>query len=237
VSIDITERRRAEEAARDLSGRLINAQEEERSRLARALHDDVTQRLALLAIEAGRKERGLSDATGGEALRNMRDDLVRISKDVHALSYALHPAILEHLGLIEALKVECDRFSGLESIPVNLKALEIPEPIPSNVALCLFRITQEALRNVARHAHASSVEVILRCLDGGLQIVIEDNGAGFDPAPRRSASTLGHASMRQRVHLLNGELDIESSAGHGTAIMAWVPLQEEQREPSARSAG
>jgi len=163
--------------------------------------------------------------------------LIRISEDVHSLAYALHPAILEHLGLIEALKAECDRFSGLEKIPVNLRAQEISEPIPRDVALCFFRITQEALRNVARHAQASSVEVILRCLDGGLQIVIQDNGAGFDPAQHRSASTLGHASMRERVHLLNGELDIESSAGHGTAIMAWVPLQEKRREPSARSAG
>ena len=120
VSIDVTERRLAEEAARDLTGRLINAQEDERARLARALHDDVTQRLALLAIEAGRKEGALDGATGGEAMRTMRDNLVRVSEDVHALAYALHPAILEDLGLVEALRAECDRFSALESSPVYL---------------------------------------------------------------------------------------------------------------------
>src|SRR5271166_6501974 len=110
ISIDITERRRAEDAARDLNGRLITAHEDERARLARALHDDVTQRLALLAIDAGRKEKGLGDTIAGQAMRVIRHDLVQLSEDVHALSYALHPAILEDLGLIEALKAECARF-------------------------------------------------------------------------------------------------------------------------------
>ena len=110
VSLDITERRQAEETARELSGRLINAQEEERSRLARELHDDVTQRLALLAIDAGRGEHILPSAAGGKAMRAMREGLIRLSEDVHALSYRLHPTILEDLGLIEALKTECERF-------------------------------------------------------------------------------------------------------------------------------
>ena len=104
ISIDITERRQAEDEARDLNGRLITAHEDERARLARALHDDVTQRLALLAIDAGRKEKGLGDTVAGQAMRSIRHDLVQLSEDVHALSYALHPAILEDLGLIEALQ-------------------------------------------------------------------------------------------------------------------------------------
>lgn len=237
MSIDISERRRAEEAARDLSGRLINAQEEERARLARALHDDVTQRLALLAIDAGRKERGLRDATGREAMRTMRDDLVRLSEDVHSLSYALHPAILEDLGLIEALKAECDRFSRLESIPVNLKVQQILDGPSRPAALCMFRIAQEARRNVARHAHASSVEVTLGPFDGGVQLAVRDNGAGFDPAGQRRRPSLGHASMRQRIYLLDGELDIESSPGCGTTVLAWVPMQEEERETPARAFG
>src|SRR6516165_6338929 len=120
VTIDITKRRQAEEAARELSGRLINAQEEERSRLARELHDDVTQRLALLAIDAGRGERNLPSAAGGTAMRAMRESLIRLSEDVHALAYRLHPSILEDLGLIEALKTECERFGRVASIPVDL---------------------------------------------------------------------------------------------------------------------
>ena len=237
VTIDITKRRQAEEAARELSGRLINAQEEERSRLARELHDDVTQRLALLAIDAGRGERNLPSAAGGTAMRAMRESLIRLSEDVHALAYRLHPSILEDLGLIEALKTECESFGRVASIPVDLKAQEVPDPLPHAVALCLYRIAQEALRNVGRHARASAVQVSLRRLDGGVQLAVRDNGAGFDPAQQRDRPSLGHASMRQRIYQLNGELEVESAPGHGTTVLAWVPLKEEQSEPSARAAG
>ena len=124
ISIDITERRRAEDEARDLNGRLITAHEDERARLAHALHDDVTQRLALLAIDAGQKEKGLGDTIAGQAMRSIRHDLVQLSEDVHALSYALHPAILEDLGLIEALKAECARFGAVEGIPTSFRATD-----------------------------------------------------------------------------------------------------------------
>ena len=236
---DITERKWAEErqAARELSGRLIDAQEEERSRLARELHDDVTQRLAVLAIDAGREERILPSAAGGKAMRAMREGLIRLSEDVHALAYRLHPSIIEELGLVDALKTECERFGRMASIAVEVKAQEIPEPLPHAVALCLYRITQEALRNVRRHAGASAVQVSLRRLDGGVQLAVRDNGAGFDPAQHRDRPSLGHASMRQRIYQLKGELEVESAPGHGTTVLAWVPLKEEQSEPSARAAG
>jgi signal transduction histidine kinase len=231
------ERRRAEESAHALSGQLISAQEEERSRLARELHDDVTQRLALLAIDAGREERRLSGSGGSTTMRTMREGLVRLSEDVHALSYRLHPSILEDLGLIEALKSECERFSRTCSIRLEANAQDIPEKLPHDVALCLFRIAQEGLRNMARHAGASRAEVRLRRLNGGLQLAVMDDGAGFDPARHQNRVSLGHASMRQRVVLLGGKLDIVSAPGHGTTIRAWVPLKEESREPSARAAG
>jgi signal transduction histidine kinase len=231
------ERRRAEEAAHELSGHLINAQEEERSRLARELHDDVTQRLALLAIDAGRQERTQAGSAGGSAMRMMREGLVRLSEDVHALSYRLHPSILEDLGLIEALKSECERFSRTCSIRLEANAGDIPERLPRDVALCLFRIAQEGLRNIARHAGAKRAEVRLRRLAGGLELTVEDDGAGFDPTGNRSRISLGHASMRQRVLLLGGKVDIASSPGHGTTIRAWAPLKEESCEPSARAAG
>jgi signal transduction histidine kinase len=230
-------RRRSEEAAHELSGRLINAQEGERARLARELHDDVTQRLALLAIDAGREERNALNRGDGRAMQTMREGLVRLSEDVHALSYRLHPSILEDLGLIEALKSECDRFSRMDSIRLKMNAEEITERLPRDVALCLFRIAQEALRNIARHAGASRAEVSLRRLNGGLQLAVRDNGAGFDPAQHRAGTSLGHASMRQRAFLLGGRVDIDSRPGHGTVILAWVPLREERSEPSARAAG
>jgi signal transduction histidine kinase len=238
LSIDITERRRAEEEARELSGRLISAQEDERARLARALHDDITQRLALLAIEAGRSERGLADTTAKQAMRSMRGDLAQISEDVHALSYALHPAILEDLGLIEALKAECDRFSALERISVLFRQEQNLDEPPRPVALCLYRIAQEGLRNVACHASASAIEVDLRAVDPGLQLSLRDDGVGFDPTRRQARPSLGHASMRQRLSLLGGELRIDSAPGRGTTILAWVPLNRKvQRESATSVAG
>jgi signal transduction histidine kinase len=238
VSIDVTDRRRTEQEARDLSGRLINAQEDERARLARALHDDVTQRLAFLAIDAGRKESSIGDAATKQAMRSMRNMLTRLSDDVHALSYALHPAILQDLGLIEALKTECDRFRSVEGIPVRFRLEENLDEPPQRVALCLYRIAQEALRNVARHADASAIEVGLRFVAGGLQLSVRDNGVGFDPARKQARPSLGLASMRQRLSFVGGELQIDSEPGHGTTVQAWAPLNREaHRESSASVAG
>jgi signal transduction histidine kinase len=230
-------RRRSEVASHELSGRLIHAQEEERSRLARELHDDVTQRLASLAIDAGREERNLSNPAIGNTMRTMREGLVRLSEDVHALSYRLHPSILEDLGLAEALKSECERFSRLCSVRLETNVQGVPDALPHDVALCVFRIAQEGLRNIARHAGATRAELRLRRLDGGLQLAISDDGAGFDATRVRTRMSLGHASMRQRVFFLGGSLDIDTAPGRGTMILAWVPLKGEGREPSARAAG
>jgi signal transduction histidine kinase len=236
VSIDVTERKRAEDAAHDLNGRLINAQEEERSRLARELHDDISQRLALLAIEATREEHTLPLPSRRTAMRALREDLVRLSEDVHSLSHRLHPSILQDLGLIEALKTECEQFSRVEAIPVEIRAPEMAEAPPMPASLCLFRITQEALRNIARHAGASRVKVHLSRQSDGLILSVNDNGKGFDVALHRNQPSLGHASMRQRIQLLDGTLEIESAPGHGTTVLAWVPWAEESREPTARAA-
>ncbi len=158
-------------------------------------------------------------------MRSMREGLVRLSEDVHALSYRLHPSILEDLGLIEALKGECERFSHC---PVRLEAnvRDIPDALPQDVALCLFRIAQEGLRNIGRHAGARQAAVSLRRLDGGLELTVKDDGAGFDLGERRAGMSLGLAGMRQRVALLGGRIDIESSSGHGTTILTWVPLRK-----------
>jgi signal transduction histidine kinase len=169
-------------------------------------------------------------------MRTLRKGLVRLSEDVHALSYRLHPSILEDLGLSEALKAECERFAQTSSARVDLDALDVPASVPGDVALCLFRIAQEALRNVARYAGAKRVEVSLRRANGGLQLAVKDDGSGFDPA-HRAGTSLGHASMRQRTLLLGGKIDIDSRPGRGTTIVAWVPLKEERGEPPARAAG
>ena len=212
-------RRRSEAAAHELGGRLITAHEEERARLARELHDDVTQRLAVLAIDAGREERKSPGIAGGSPMRAMREGLVRLSEDVHALSYRLHPSILEDLGLTEALKSECERFSQTNSTQLETSVQDLPETLPHDVALCLFRIAQEGLRNIARHAGASQAEVRLQRLDGGLQLTVRDDGAGFDPAQHRTRPSLGHASMRQRVCCLTARST--SRAAPATVRRSW----------------
>ena len=233
ISIDITERRQAEDETRNLNGRLITAHEDERARLAHALHDDVTQRLALLAIDAGRQEKGLGDPVAGQAMCSIRRDLVQLSEDVHALSYALHPAILEDLGLIEALKAECARFGAVEGIPTSFRAADGVDEPPRALSLCLYRITQEALRNVARHSGASLVEVELRVVGGILELAVRDNGVGFDPTRKQGRPSLGFAGMRQRLSLVDGELLIDSAPGGGTSIVARAPLKRGARHESS----
>jgi PAS domain S-box-containing protein len=222
--LDITERKQSERTARELSGRLISAQEGERARLARELHDDITQRLARLAIDVGLAERVGVDGSPAERMRAVREGLVRVSEDVHSLSYRLHPQMLEDLGLEAALKAECERFGNRQSVSAELKTQGLPEPLTMDVSLCLFRVTQEALRNVGRHARAQRVEVTVRGLDGGVQLAVHDDGIGFSPAAIRSRATLGQASMRERVRLLGGEFELDSAPGHGTTVLAWVPV-------------
>jgi signal transduction histidine kinase len=218
------ERQRSETEARDLSGHLITAQEEERSRLARELHDDVTQRLAALAMDAGRQVASRS-ATNGAAMGKMKDGLVRLSEDVHALSYRLHPSILADLGLQAALRSECEQLSESSAIVVDLDADDIPEQVPQGARLCLFRIAQECLRNAARHASASRVEVRVWQSGKALQLTVRDDGIGFDHRKRREKPSLGLASMRQRVSLLGGDIKIASKPFKGTKIWVSVPTQ------------
>jgi signal transduction histidine kinase len=199
--------------------------EDERRWLARELHDDLAQRLARLAIDAARLERAGSVAASGIDLVAMRREIASMSHDVHALSHRLHPSLLDHLGLEEALRAEAERFSDSESIAVELQLDELPNKPSPDAALCLYRIAQEALHNVARHARADRVEVSLRTTNGGCELVVRDNGVGFDPQKQRSGPNLGHASMRERVRLLSGRLSIHSVPNHGTTIAAWVPLR------------
>jgi signal transduction histidine kinase len=228
--------RRSEAAAHALSGRLITAQEEERARLARELHDDVTQRLAFLAIEAGREEARLP-GRGDGSMHSIREGLARLSEDVHALSYRLHPSILTDLGLSEALRSECEHFSQAFPFSVDLRAEDIPERLPADVGLCLFRVVQESLRNIARHASATRATVRMHPLDGGLHLTVSDNGVGFDQGQDRARASLGLASMRQRVALLGGKLSIDSKPLQGTTISAWVPMMEASTGPLASVAG
>jgi PAS domain S-box-containing protein len=225
---DITASKRAEEALLDLSQRLIGAHEEERALLARELHDDLSQRLAVLAIEAGRAELSLPEGEGPqtEALRTIREGIVRVSEDIHSLAYQLHPSLLEELGLAEALRAECEHRGRQCEFEITVDVDPASSDVGKDVALCLFRVAQEALGNAARHARASSVTVTLRRVEGGLLLAVADDGAGFDPDTPSAGRHLGLASMRERTRLVNGTLDVESAPGRGTTVVAWAPMTE-----------
>ena len=219
-------RRSAEAESYALAGRLITAHEDERRRLARDLHDDVTQRLARLAIDAGKIERNASSADGTMAARAVREGLVGLSEDVHALSYRLHPAVLDDLGLAEGLKAECGRLSQHGPITVKVVLGEVPAKLPREPSLCLFRVAQEALRNVVRHAQATAVTVSLNREGRGLRLTVRDDGRGFESSVADEHPSLGRVSMRERVRQIGGKLRIDTAPGHGTTVTAWVPVHE-----------
>lgn len=226
-------RRRAEQEARTLGGRLITAYDDEGRRIARELHDDITQRLAGLAMEAAALAR-LSEPGARTAMeQSIGSELAGLSRDVHALSYRLHPSVIDDLGLAEALHIECERIARRAAVEVKFDAgADVGTDagagagkgaIRGERALCLFRVAQEALRNAARHAQASRIHVALRAEGGGATLSVNDDGCGFDPTDARAQASLGLASMRERVALLGGRLDIRSRRGHGTHVTAWLP--------------
>jgi signal transduction histidine kinase len=220
---DVTELKRAEAELRDLSQRLIQAHEEERAMLARELHDDVTQRLAVLAIDVGRAELAAPDGVQADTLRPLREELVHLSEDIHSLAYHLHPSVLQELGLAEALRTECERWGRQGRLNLSVDLDPLSAVVGKDQALCLFRVAQEALNNVARHAGVRTASVTLRRMSGGLLLAVRDTGVGFAAETPGRARRLGLASMRERVRLVNGTLDIESAPGRGTTIVAWVP--------------
>jgi signal transduction histidine kinase len=217
-------RRRAEAEALTLSGRLITAHEDERRWLARELHDDITQRLAGLAIAAAKLPGSESAPMDSDPRPSIRLELVRLSDDIHDLSYRLHPSVIEDVGLVDALKAECERIARAEFIRVDVQSDRLPQGLPNEVALGIYRIAQEALRNIARHAKANLVQLSLALIDGGLRLAVSDNGAGFESGLEPARASLGHASMRERIRLLGGKLEIRSTPGRGTTVVAWVPI-------------
>jgi signal transduction histidine kinase len=216
---------RAEYTVRDLSRRLLTGVEEVRRQLGRELHDDVAQRLASFAIDSARIEGQLQAAPEQAAeVRSLREQIIALSTDVHALSRWLHPSVLDDLGLIEALRTEADRFSRVESINVEVQLTEPDRDLSSEVALCLYRVAQQALQNVAHHAAARTAAVSLRPKDRGCELEIRDDGVGFDPERSRGRG-LGLASMAERVQLVGGRFTVTSAPGRGASVVAWAPLE------------
>ena len=185
----------------------------------------MTQRLAVLAIEASRAEMAASGLATGAVMKAVREGLIRLSEDIHSLAYQLHPSVLYELGLVEALRAECERRSRRSGVAVSHDLGNGARTIDRDIALCLYRVAQEALGNVVRHANAGTAEITLRQVDRGLQLAIRDNGIGFVPGAPKGRPSLGLANMRERLRLVNGTLDIDSAPGQGTVVLAWVPLE------------
>jgi two-component system, NarL family, sensor kinase len=219
------ELRQGKESYRNLAGQLLNAQEAERKRLARELHDDLSQRLAGLAMDAEMLEQQMPpQGVGAVKLKEMKDKLVTLSTDVHLMSRQLHPSILDDLGLPDAIASECDRFQKKDSIAVAFRAEHITKEIPPDVAVCLYRITQEGLRNISKHAGATEVTISLAGKDDTISLTIRDNGKGFDPAHKKSQVGLGLDSMQERAYLIGGDFSVNSQPGQGTVIEVLAPL-------------
>jgi signal transduction histidine kinase len=223
--------RRLADAQRVLSGRLITAQEDERRRIARELHDDLQQRLALLAIEldvmAGRHPAGSDESA---TARRLWQKTVEISSDVHRLSYRLHPSKLEALGLLKTVQGYCRELSQ-HGLRVAFSHERVPDSIPPDVALCAFRVVQESLQNVVKHSGAADARVTMSGGTGTLRLTIEDDGRGFDTAAVSQWAGLGLVSMRERLHVIGGELTIESAPGRGTSVAFEVPCPDEEAAP------
>jgi len=229
---DITQRKLAEmellksqENFRNLAGKLLSVQEAERRRLAREMHDDLTQHLAVLAIEIGKMERKFQDSEDPvlETLRSIRERLVNLSGDVHAISRQLHPSIIDDLGLVDAIKSECRTFTRREGIAIDYSTESMPPRIPEDVAICIYRIVQEGLRNVAKHADTTQLQISLTGKDDSIHLTIKDQGVGFDPKEIKKKLGLGHVSMQERVRLIQGDISIESRPGKGTVINVRAP--------------
>lgn len=235
VQTALAERKQAEEQLQELSGRLINAQEKERGRIARELHDDLNQRLALLSIEMEQYGQRLprSSEEHRRRMRDIRERAQEISTDIHHLSYQLHPSKLDTLGLVAALKSFCHDLSQRRALNVEFSHHQIPGAIPKEVSLCLFRVAQEALSNSLKHSGAQSAKVELIGATKEIHLRVSDPGAGFDVEKVKANRGLGLISMQERVRLVGGEFSIESMVGQGTRISAWIPLPE--ADPAART--
>lgn len=215
---------RSQEELRALAGNLLMSQEEERRRLARELHDDVSQRLASFDLDSNEVLRylGTDSALAEQKFQGMRAQMRALSEDVRRLSHRLHPSIIEDLGLAPALRSLTGEFGEREKMITTFSAQDLPDKVPVEISSGLYRIAQEALRNVAKHAGKTHVKMLLRSKPGALELQVTDSGLGFDMEDKRFG--LGLISMEERARLIGATLKIESALGEGTKVTVDVPL-------------
>jgi len=218
-----------------LSGMLINAEEQERSRVASELHDDFSQRVAILALGLENAEEATPAGFGDvhKRLRELIDSTIQLGEDLHSLSHRLHSSTIESLGLVPAVTSLCEEFTTRQGIRVDFTSDDIPRSVDRDAALCVFRIVQEALRNVKKYSGTTEAEVDLQLSGQRLEITVRDKGRGFDLANLPRTEGLGIRSMEQRARLLGGKFEIHSELGKGTKVAASVPVKPAARKASA----
>src|SRR5258706_7690047 len=229
--LDITDRKLAEDALATVGRRLIEAHEEERTWIARELHDDIAQRIALLAIELERWSQHLPESAVElhDHIHHARQRLSDVSKDIQALSDRLHSSKLEYLGIVAAANSYCKELSEQQKVRVEFSHLDIPRTLPMEISLCLFRVLQEALQNAVKHSGAQHFKVDLSRTPEEIRLSVSDAGVGFDWQAAMQGRGLGLISMRERLQLVKGDFSIKSEVGRGATIWARVPFAEDKQ--------
>ena len=224
---DITRRKQAEVALAGVSRKLIEAQEQERTRIARELHDDINQRLALLSVEltGAAKTSPVSAAAASLVLSETRERIDDISSDLQSLSRQLHSSQLEYLGIVAAARSHCREVAASQSVEIDFHGDDLRTPVSREASLCLFRILQEALHNAVKHSKVRHFEARLSCSEDYIQLTVSDHGVGFDPEAALKTVGLGLISMRERVRFLNGVISVESKPAQGTTVRVQIPLE------------
>jgi signal transduction histidine kinase len=223
--LDITKRKEAEEALSTVNRRLIEAQEQERTRIGRELHDDVNQRLAMLAMELEQLQNNPSEVES--RARKLRSEITEISNDVEALSHELHSSKLEYLGVVADIRSWCKEFGERQNMEIDFRS-DVANVPPFEIGVCLFRVLQEALHNIVKHSGVKRVDVRLTEHSNQIHLRVSDSGKGFDVESVMQGKGLGLTSMRERVRLVNGIIAIESKPMGGTTIHVRVPFGSEK---------
>jgi signal transduction histidine kinase len=219
---DITRRKQMEEVLSNLSRKLIQAQEQERTRIGRELHDDINQRLAMLSIGLQQLQDNPADLQ--TRLQTLRTEATELSNDVQALSHELHSSKLEYLGVVSGMKSWCKEFGQRKAMEIDFKS-DVSTVVPFGIGISLFRVLQEALYNSTKYSGVKQIEVQLLEKFGEIHLIIRDSGTGFDVEAALQGKGLGLTSMQERVRLVNGTITIESKATGGTTIRVCVPVE------------
>lgn len=227
TSVDITERKQAEGLTLTMSRKLVEAQEKERRRIAGELHDDINQRLAMLAVELEHLQENPTEV--GSRLQKLRKQTVELSNDVQALSHDLHSSKLEYLGVVKGIKSWCKEFGERHEMEINFRT-DVRNPIPLDIGLVLFRVLQEALQNARKYSGEQQVEVQISEHSNKVQLIVRDSGKGFDAEAAMEGRGLGLTSMQERVRLVKGSISIESKPMRGTTIDVLIPFDGQSQQ-------